>query len=156
MTKKPALPPEEPAGRKRRPTLRLAYVIGSLDRILRRRMTEALAPLGLTLAQFTALSVLDARGQASNAQLAERSLITPQSANEVMNAMAARGWITREPDPTHGRIVLLQLTDEGRDVLRQCEQVVRALEAQMLAGIEPDVASSVQGHLEIFVRNVRG
>ena len=70
--------------------------------------------------------------------------------------MATRGWITREPDPTHGRIVLLQLTDEGREVLRQCEQVVRALEAQMLAGIEADVASSVQGHLETFVRNVRG
>jgi len=127
MTKKPAQTPEEPAGRKRRPTLRLAYVIGSLDRILRRRMTEALAPLGLTLSQFTAMSVL-----------------------------ASRGWITREPDPTHGRIVLLQLTDEGRDVLRQCEQVVRALEAQMLAGIEADVASSVQGHLETFVRNLRG
>lgn len=156
MTKKLAQPPEELTGRKRRPALRLAYVIGSLDRILRRRITEALAPLGLTLSQFTALSVLDARGQASNAQLAERSLITPQSANEVMNAMAARGWITREPDPTHGRIVLLQLTAEGRDVLRQCEQVVRALEAQMLAGIEPNVASSIQGHLEIFVRNLRG
>jgi len=156
MTKKLTQAPEESAGRKRRPALRLAYVIGSLDRILRRRMTEALAPLGLTLSQFTAMSVLDARGQASNAQLAERSLITPQSANEVMNAMATRGWITREPDPTHGRIVLLQLTDEGREVLRQCEQAVRTIEAQMLTGIEPDVASSLQSHLETFVRNLRG
>ncbi|MDB5782753.1 MarR family winged helix-turn-helix transcriptional regulator [Caballeronia mineralivorans] len=156
MTKKLTQAPEESAGRKRRPALRLAYVIGSLDRILRRRMTEALAPLGLTLSQFTAMSVLDARGQASNAQLAERSLITPQSANEVMNAMATRGWITREPDPTHGRIVLLQLTDDGREVLRQCEQAVRTIEAQMLTGIEPDVATSLQSHLETFVRNLRG
>lgn len=156
MTKKLTQTPEESAGRKRRPALRLAYVIGSLDRILRRRMTEALAPLGLTLSQFTAMSVLDTRGQASNAQLAERSLITPQSANEVMNAMATRGWITREPDPTHGRIVLLQLTDEGREVLRQCEQAVRTIEAQMLTGIEPDVAASLQSHLETFVRNLRG
>jgi DNA-binding MarR family transcriptional regulator len=156
MTKKLTQAPEESAGRKRRPALRLAYVIGSLDRILRRRMTEALAPLGLTLSQFTAMSVLAARGQASNAQLAERSLITPQSANEVMNAMATRGWITREPDPTHGRIVLLQLTDDGREVLRQCEQAVRTIEAQMLTGIEPDVATSLQSHLETFVRNLRG
>jgi len=155
MTKKLTQTPEESAGRKRRPALRLAYVIGSLDRILRRRMTEALAPLGLTLSQFTAMSVLDARGQASNAQLAERSLITPQSANEVMNAMTTRGWITREPDPTHGRIVLLQLTDEGREVLRQCEQAVCTIEAQMLTGIEPDVAASLQSHLETFVRNLR-
>jgi DNA-binding MarR family transcriptional regulator len=143
------------AARTRRSSLRLTYVIGSLDRVLRRRMSEALAPLGLTLAQFTALSVLEAKGQASNAQVAERSFITPQSANEVMNAMASRNWVSREPDPTHGRIVLLQLTDEGRAVLRQCEQAVKAIEKKMLEGIELDAAGAVQVQLETFVRNLR-
>ncbi|WP_090868334.1 MarR family winged helix-turn-helix transcriptional regulator [Paraburkholderia diazotrophica] len=135
---------------------RLTYLIGSLDRILRRKMTDALAPLGLTLAQFTALSVLEARGEASNAQLAERSFITPQSANEVMSVMASRNWITREPDPNHGRIVVLRLTDEGREVLHRCMATVHVLEAQMLSGIEPRDALAAQGMLELFVRNLRG
>ncbi|MFM0646105.1 MarR family transcriptional regulator [Paraburkholderia bryophila] len=156
MSKNHNSPVEAAAPRTRRTSLRLTYVIGSLDRILRRRMTEALAPLGLTLAQFTALSVLEAKGQASNAQVAERSFITPQSANEVMNAMAGRNWISREPDPTHGRIVLLQLTDEGRAVLRECEQAVKIIEKQMMEGIELDTASALQTHLETFVRNLRG
>lgn len=156
MSKNQTTPAAPPATRTRRSSLRLTYVIGSLDRILRRRMTEALAPLGLTLAQFTALSVLEAKGQASNAQVAERSFITPQSANEVMNAMANRNWVSREPDPTHGRIVLLQLTDEGRAVLRECEQAVKAIEKQMMEGIELDTAGAVQTHLETFVRNLRG
>lgn len=134
---------------------RLTYLIGSLDRILRRKMTEALAPLGLTLAQFTALSVLEARGEASNAQLAERSFITPQSANEVMSVMASRNWITREPDPNHGRIVVLRLTEEGREVLHRCMDTVRILEAQMLSGVVASDASAVQGMLELFVRNLR-
>jgi len=148
--------PEPSAPRKRPAKLRLAYVIASLDRILRRRMIEALAPLDITLSQFTALSVLDARGRASNAELAERTFITPQSANEVMNAMAARNWIRRDPDPTHGRIVLLQLTDEGREILRQCQVAVRAIEDRMLVGIDGGDADSVQKHLETFVRNLRG
>ena len=140
---------------KSRAKLRLTYVIGSLDRILRRRMTEALTPQGLTLAQFTAMSVLDARGQASNAQLAERSFITPQSANEVMAAMVARGWVTREADPSHGRIVLLQLTDEGRAVLSECEGIIRAIEKQMLTGLDDAQAAAAQHMLEICVRNLR-
>lgn len=140
---------------KSRAKLRLTYVIGSLDRILRRRMTEALAPQGLTLAQFTAMSVLDARGQASNAQLAERSFITPQSANEVMAAMVARGWVTREADPSHGRIVLLQLTDEGRAVLSECEGIIRGIEKQMLTGLDDTQAAAAQHMLEICVRNLR-
>ncbi|BET13509.1 MarR family winged helix-turn-helix transcriptional regulator [Pandoraea sputorum] len=141
--------------RPRRSKLRLTYVIASLDRLLRRHMSEALAPLGLTLAQFTALSVLDARGKLSNAQLAQRSFITPQSANEVVSIMASRQWITREPDPNHGRIVLLQLTDEGRRVLAQCEAVAKEIDTRMRAGVTRDDAAAVQRHLELFVRNLR-
>ena len=134
---------------------RLTYLIGSLDRILRRRMTDALSPMGLTVAQYTALSVLHARGSASNAELAERSFITPQSANEVMSVMAARGWITRKSDPNHGRILLLQMTDEGRDVLQKCALIVHAVESDMLSGLDTDDASDVQTALELFVRNLR-
>jgi DNA-binding MarR family transcriptional regulator len=134
---------------------RLTYLIGSLDRILRRKMTEALAPLGLTLAQFTALSVLEARGEASNAQLAERSFITPQSANEVMSVMSSRNWITRDADPHHGRIVVLRLTDEGREVLQCGMRIVQTLESQMVAGVEASDASAMQEMLEVFVRNLR-
>ncbi|MFK0379029.1 MarR family winged helix-turn-helix transcriptional regulator [Pandoraea sp. NPDC090278] len=141
--------------RPRRSKLRLTYVIASLDRLLRRHMSEALAPLGLTLAQFTALSVLDARGKLSNAQLAQRSFITPQSANEVVSIMASRQWITREPDPNHGRIVLLQLTDEGRRVLAQCEAVAKEIDTRMRVGVAREDAAAVQRHLELFVRNLR-
>ena len=144
-----------PDARPRRVRQRLTYVVASLDRLLRRHMSEALAPLGLTLAQFTALSVLDARGTLSNAQLAQRSFITPQSANEVVSIMASRQWITREPDPNHGRIVLLQLTDEGRRVLAQCEVVAKEIDTRMRAGLGRDDAAAVQRHLEMFVRNLR-
>ncbi|OXI65450.1 MarR family transcriptional regulator [Burkholderia sp. AU28863] len=135
---------------------RLTYVIGGLDRLLRRHMTDALAPLGITLAQYTALSVLEARGASSNAQLAERSWITPQSANEVMSVMAARGFVTREADPSHGRIILLTLTDAGAAMLRECEAALRPVEARMLGDIPADDAAHVQRALELFSRNLRG
>jgi DNA-binding MarR family transcriptional regulator len=144
-----------PDGRVRRTRPRLTSIVASLDRLLRRHMAEALAPLGLTLAQFTALSVLDACGKLSNAQLAQRSFITPQSANEVVSLMASREWITREPDPNHGRIVLLQLTDEGRRVLAQCEVVAKEIDTRMRAGMSREDAAAAQRHLDIFVRNLR-
>ena len=84
-----------------------------MDRVLKRRLIETLAPHGVTLPQFTALSVLKARGHSSNAKLAERSLITPQAANEVIKVMVARGWVTRAADPCHGRIVVLQTHTRG-------------------------------------------
>ncbi|MDF0500590.1 MarR family transcriptional regulator [Burkholderia cenocepacia] len=138
----------------RRP--RLTYVVGSLDRILRREMTNTLAPLGLTLAQFTALSVLEWRGEASNAQLAERSFITPQAANEVISVMVSRNWITRGRDPDHGRIIVLSLTDEGRELLYQCMEAANTVEERMMAGLDPDIGTRMYADLERIIRNLRG
>ena len=45
------------------PHVRIAYSVGRLDRALRRRMGAVTARHGLTVAQYTALSVLEARGR---------------------------------------------------------------------------------------------
>lgn len=113
----------------------ISYLIGRLHRLLRRRLGEAISHMGLTVQQYTVLSVLGARGQLSNAQLAERSLITPQAANEMVKAMEERGWIDRAADPNHGRVIHLRLTDAGREILDAAHAAVAALEDEMLAGI---------------------
>jgi DNA-binding MarR family transcriptional regulator len=135
--------------------MRLSYLIGQLDRLVSRQLTEALAAHGLTLPQFTALSVLRARGRSSNAQLADRSLITPQSANEVVKVMEANGMVMRMPDPTNRRIVLLQLTDAGHALLEQCDAAVDQIEASMLDDISAEDADALRALLHACVRNLR-
>jgi len=135
--------------------VRIPYLIGRTDRIVKRRLTEALAPHGITLPFFTAMSVLQARGSLSNAQLAERSFMSPQSANEIVKMMETRGWIVRESDPTHGRIVKLSLTETARGLLTRCDETVRKLEAEMLEGIDPQHVDLLRQLLTQCARNLR-
>jgi DNA-binding MarR family transcriptional regulator len=114
---------------------RIAYSVGRLDRALRQRMGKVTARHGLTVAQYTALSVLNARGRLSNAQLARRSLVSPQAMNEIVEAMAAKRLVLRRPDPEHGRIVQIGLTARGESQLAKCDEAVRRLEGEMLAGL---------------------
>lgn len=109
----------------------LAYIVGRLDHVLNKRLREGLAPLGMTVPHYTALSVFRVMGTLSNAQLAERTMMSPQSANEMVKAMEAKGWIERTPDPDHGRIIRIGLTSEGSSCLRRCDAVVREVEAMM-------------------------
>ncbi len=113
----------------------ISYLVGHLDRLVRRRLGEAISPLGLTIQQYTALAVLGARGRLSNAQLAERSLVTPQSANELVKVMEKRGWIERSADPSHGRIIHLHLTASGQEILQQAHTAAAEFEASMLVGL---------------------
>ncbi|GAB7545169.1 MarR family winged helix-turn-helix transcriptional regulator [Cupriavidus sp. 8B] len=134
---------------------RLAYLIGRADRIVKKRLGEVLAQHGLSTPQFTALSVLHARGPSSNAQLADRSLISPQAANEVVKTMEARDWIVRQPDPANGRIVLLSLTETARALLTQCDETIEGVEREMLEGIDTEHAALLCALLQQCTRNLR-
>jgi DNA-binding MarR family transcriptional regulator len=131
---------------------RLSYVIGRLDRLLRRRIGEVLAPHGLTVSQYTALSVMRAGAGLSNAQLARRVQITPQSMNEVVAQLAGQKLIQRRPDPAHGRAIRTDVTPRGERVLDACDNDVDALEQDLLAGLH--VAEIEQMH-ELLVGCVR-
>jgi DNA-binding MarR family transcriptional regulator len=111
---------------------RVSYLVGRLDRALRRRLDEVLEPAGLSVRQYTTLSVLRARSGLSNAQLARRSLMTPQSMSEVLAALSARGLVRRVPDESHGRVMRTELTPAGAELLDSCDRAVDGLEEQML------------------------
>jgi DNA-binding MarR family transcriptional regulator len=134
----------------REPTV--SYVMGRLDLALRRNLSEGLASVGVTLPQYTALSVLRERGALSNAQLARRVLITPQSTIKVIAALENKGLITRVPDPDHGRILRTLLTPNGQDVLEACDRVAQQVEAKMLEELSPEERSQLQSSLKSCVR----
>ncbi len=131
---------------------RLSYVIGRLDHVLRRRIAELVEPHGLTVSQYTALSVMRSRPGLSNAQLARRALITPQSMNEVLAQLTALKLIRRQPDPNHGRAIRTDLTTAGERLLAACDRDVDALEEDLLAGMH---ISEVEQFHELLVGCVR-
>ena len=112
---------------------RISYVIARLERAVRREIEERVGPFGLTTLQYTALSVLHARTGLSNAQLARRSYLTPQTMNEVIAALQEKGLVTKSPDPNHGRILRIEPTAAGERVLAQCDLAVAGLEEQMMS-----------------------
>jgi DNA-binding MarR family transcriptional regulator len=115
---------------------RLSYLIGRLDRVLRRRLGAAIEPHGLTLTAYTALSIVNAQDGLSNAQLARRSLITPQSMSEVLALLVERGYVRRQPSPGLGRVIRTELTPAGLEALRQCDVAVDEVEQRMLAELD--------------------
>jgi DNA-binding MarR family transcriptional regulator len=136
----------------------LAYIVGRLDHVLNKRLRDGLAPLGMTVPHYTALSVFRALGTISNAQLAERTMMSPQSANEMVKAMEAKGWIEKSPDPDHGRIIRISLTEEGTACLQRCDGVVRHVEETMFPDLSEDERAWLHAQLRSAVRalNLQG
>src|SRR3984957_17295663 len=75
----------------------LSYTVGRLDRAIRQVLREILAPHELSVPQFTTLSVIKRRPGLSNAQLARRALILPQSMIQVIAELESRDLVKRTP-----------------------------------------------------------
>ena len=128
---------------------RIGYVIGRLDRALRREIGALVAPHGLTVPKYTALSILRDRPGLSNAQLARRTYVAPQSMNEVLMALEADGLIVRSRSPEHGRVVESVLSERGQEVLAACDRAVNHMENAMLADLDP-------GERELLLKALMG
>jgi DNA-binding MarR family transcriptional regulator len=115
----------------------ISYAIARLERAIRAEIGRRVAPYGLTTLQYTALSVLHRHGAPlSNAQLARRAYMRPQSMSEVIDVLERLGLIKRDQPPRHRRSFPARLTARGRRVLAACDAEVIELEDSMLAGLD--------------------
>ena len=117
---------------------RLTYLVKRLEMAERARMEEVLQTYGVTLHQYTALSLLERRGGLSSAQLARRHFVTPQAMNQLVATLERDGLIRREPDSGNRKILRATLPDRGRTTLESCHVAVDELERRMLADFSPD------------------
>jgi DNA-binding MarR family transcriptional regulator len=134
----------------------LLYLVGRIARVVRRAIGAVLKAQGLSVNQYTTLSVLDRRSGLSNAQLARRSLVSPQSMNEVLLTLEDMGLVRRRAHPDHGRILQARLTAKGRALLASCDADVRAVEARMVSGLADDDRRALRSALISGIRSLQG
>jgi len=138
------------------PAPRVTYIVKRLESAVRRRLDLICRENGVSTAQYTALSVLRSRPGMSSAQLADRSFITPQSANQTIAELERLGCIERTVDELNHRILRTNLTDRGRVYLEACDRAVDRLEEVMFEGIKDTDVLKLQQVMNRCIRNLSG
>jgi DNA-binding MarR family transcriptional regulator len=113
-------------------TARVGYLIKRAQMVLHDAMVDALGPFGLTVTQFAVLTALEEEPGLSNADLARRAFVTPQSMHAVLQELESRQFLVRRPHPQHRRVLQAELTEGGRDTLEGAADAVDAVEERML------------------------
>jgi DNA-binding MarR family transcriptional regulator len=113
----------------------IGYLLRRAQVAVRNHIERALADLGVTHPQFLVLTMVNAYDGLSSADVARLSMLTPQTVNVIVQNLERDGLIERTPDPVHGRILRLALSDEAVPLLKRCRGRVNRIEARMLAGL---------------------
>ena len=125
----------------------LGYLVKKTQQALRHAMDRALAAVGLTTPQYAALSALSSETALSNAELARRCFVTPQTMHQMIGGLEARGLTQRSRHPEHGRIVEVGITETGTELLEEAHRRVSAVEAKMAQDITAAEKEQVTGVL---------
>jgi DNA-binding MarR family transcriptional regulator len=113
------------------------FMVWRLSMKWRVAVYRAVAPLGLTHAQYSLLTSLLGMQRAglrpSQRQLADHTGLEALYVSKLARTLEAAGLIERAGDPADTRAVQLSLTAQGREVTRRAIAVVRQLLDQLLA-----------------------
>jgi DNA-binding MarR family transcriptional regulator len=113
----------------------------SVSRLARRLRVERLVPElaepALSDTQLAALATLERHGAMTPGELAEHEKVQPPSMTRVIAALADWDLVTRSPDPTDRRQVILSVTSSGRELVQQVRRRREAWLARRLAELAP-------------------
>jgi DNA-binding MarR family transcriptional regulator len=133
--------------------LPVSYLIATISRAISRELAAVRRP-GIAGPQVAPLLALRREPGLSNAQLARRSYVTPQSMNDVVIALEQEGLIRRTPDGGNRRILRAYLTPAGRKFLGQWEKAIDQMEGRLFEGFTGQELETLTGDLERCAENM--
>ena len=108
-----------------------------------RAFVAALAEAGLTPTQYGVLMNLVSAPPESQAELARRVLLTPQSVGELLVTLERAGLVERVAPARRGAPISVRVTDAGRASLERAAPLVGRLNAPAALGLEPAEAAEL-------------
>jgi DNA-binding MarR family transcriptional regulator len=119
------------------PYATIGFALKQAQQALRTYLDSGLREIGLTTPQYAVLAFLEVEAGASNAALARRAFVTPQTMQAILVTLERAGFITRTPHPEHGRVQTTELTASGRSILQAASGIVADAEARLRKAAAP-------------------
>jgi DNA-binding MarR family transcriptional regulator len=113
--------------------------------VVNARLAGALRPHGLTEASFNVLMILEGSDRAlCPHEIGERRLVTRGTVTGVLDSLERHDLIRRSPHPADRRMLLIELTPAGRDLLAKALPDVRRAEADVMDGLSTTERDTLQ------------
>lgn len=132
--------------------------LGTLAAAVRRRLKHLvwarLTPYDLTLQQFWVLLVLLEQGPTSLHPLAQQVWMDDPTASRVVKAMVARDLLRTQPDPRHGRRIIISLTPAALPLAKELQVLAAEIKTSLVAGLSQDQQDALRHGLNAMIANL--
>lgn len=113
-------------------------VLHQLLHLSKYQAMKRMETLGLKPSQAGILFILNCEGELSQRSLADKIGIKPPSMTVALRKLEERGYIRKEQDEKDQRIVLIRLSEKGRECIESLKGIMSDMEEVLYQGITPE------------------
>ncbi len=110
--------------------------------------TERLLKAGVSMSHLHVMGILSRHGDTPMSRLADLLDVSMSNATGLVDRMEERGFVERVRVPDDRRVVLVRLSERGRETLEEADLVRRDLIGRVLRRLEPDQLKRLETTLE--------
>jgi len=107
---------------------------------------------GLTEAQCWLLTCMPADEPVSTGQVCVDAGLSPSRGGRIVEELVKSGLLARRPDPADRRVARVGLTERGRAIKRQVDEMLQACEAEVVSRLAPTELATVETGLALLLR----
>jgi DNA-binding MarR family transcriptional regulator len=130
---------------------RVSFLLARHGAVADVRLRAALAGIGYSPRQGSALLTLAARGRMSQQALCEALVVDPSVLVGILNDLEVGGLVERRRDPADRRRHIVMITAKGEDALDDLQSVLGGVERELFA----DLAAAELAQLKSLLARVR-
>lgn len=131
------------------------YMLASAHHGVRTLIEAALKRHELTPIQYTVLSVIEHKPGLSSAALARRFYVSPQNMGQVLTVLEQRGLLTRMENPENRRLLIVDLTEQGRALQQAGAVDMQQVERETLKNVPKESIAAFRETLSLIVGTLR-
>ncbi len=133
----------------------LGYWLRRLSDEVHGRFERELAGHDVTVAQWTVLITVHHGDASTTREVARYIDIDAGAVSRLVDRLVAKGLMTREPDPTSRRSLLLVLTPAGRDLVPRLVEIADRNESHFFGALDPTQRDRLQSWIRELVDTPR-
>ena len=131
-----------------------SLLIAQLARGMRRRLEQAVAPVGLRPRELLTLQHLQERGPSAQQTLAELVGVDATNMVAVLNSLEDAGLVDRRRDRADRRRAIIELSAKGEQRLAEIDRALRQVDDQLLAPLSPAERQTLNDLLARAVQHI--
>jgi MarR family transcriptional regulator, transcriptional regulator for hemolysin len=135
----------------------IGYLVSDVARLMRTVFDRRVRHLGVTRAQWLALTRLDRRPGASQSDVAEMLEIEKATAGRLIDRLETNGWVERRADPNDRRINRIYLSNTAELLLQSLWPIAAETNNEAMGDLtdeERSVLTDLLGRMKLRLQDV--